>query len=124
MQTTQNSIPATRFQRYRDTMNAADHYDLSTGGVTRAVTKEVLSLYLDSDSLEGKVVLDNACGSGVVTKEILTLSDKVREIEAVDISPVMVDALQLYFSEDRTMCADRVRATVMDARVSYPFLLC
>ena len=101
-------------------MNPADHYDLATGGVTKAVTKKVLALYLESELLDEKVILDNACGSGVVTKEILKLSDKVREINAVDISSAMVGALQSYLSAEETAAgAPRAKASVMDARVGY-----
>jgi ubiquinone/menaquinone biosynthesis C-methylase UbiE len=103
-------------------MNPADHYELATGGVTKAVTRRVLALFLESELLDDKDILDNACGSGVVTKEILRLSDKVREIDAVDISPAMVGALQSYLSaaaEETAAGVPRVKASVMDARVSY-----
>jgi 2-polyprenyl-3-methyl-5-hydroxy-6-metoxy-1,4-benzoquinol methylase len=97
-------------------MNPALRYDLITGECTKAATKKVLAMYLEEHSLKGKVVLDNACGSGVVTKEILHFEGQVREIEAVDISPAMVEALQSYRpSPEASAC--KVGATVMDAGV-------
>ena len=69
--------------------SVAEDYERSTGGVTKCVAQEILAIYSNFHSLEGKTVLDNACGSGVVTKEILSHARKVN-IEAADISPSMI----------------------------------
>lgn len=92
----------------------ATNYEQSTGGVTKAVAERVLSLYLESNSLEGKVALDNACGPGVVTKELLARSKDIK-IEAVDLSETMVNSLKGFLST----CDQRgqVNARVEDAQV-------
>jgi ubiquinone/menaquinone biosynthesis C-methylase UbiE len=89
-------------------------YEFATGGSTRAVTEQVLSHYLESESLEGKVVLDNACGPGVVTKEILKQAGDVK-IDAVDISTPMIEELRSRLSSLDN--SSKVTATVMDAQV-------
>ena|SRR2546423_1096244 len=91
-------------------------YEIATGGSTKAVTEYVLSLYLGTESLEGKVVLDNACGPGVVTKEILRRAGSAAiKIEAVDISTTMME-LRAYTSSLAN--SSKVTATVMDAQVT------
>ena len=92
-------------------------YEIATGGSTKAVTEYVLSLYLGTESLEGKVVLDNACGPGVVTKEILRRAGSAAiKIEAVDISTTMMEELRAYTSSLAN--SSKVTATVMDAQVT------
>jgi len=66
-------------------------YDRQTGGVTKAISDDVVSQYLKSDSLEGKIVLDNACGTGVATKQLRTHTTNLK-IEAEDLAePVIAD---------------------------------
>jgi ubiquinone/menaquinone biosynthesis C-methylase UbiE len=104
------------FKDHFKSNDTAKQYDVTTGGVTAAVTRRVLDLYSQSNSLDGKVVLDNACGTGIVTKELLTRSDNVT-IEAIDISEAMVNHLNdTLSSSDR---AKDVTARIMDATV-YP----
>src|SRR5438552_13917282 len=67
-------------------------YDATIGGVTKVLANDVLSLYLESNSLEGKVVLDNACGTGVITKGLIARTGDIT-IEAADISEAMVGYL-------------------------------
>lgn len=90
---------------------AAKLYEIGTGGVTRVVANNVLSIYLDSNSLEGKVVLDNACGPGIVTTELLARTTNIR-IEATDISEPMIDCLKQSLAPNAN-----VTAKVMDAQV-------
>jgi len=91
-------------------------YEIATGGSTKAVTEYVLSVYLGTESLEGKAVLDNACGPGVVTKEILRQAGSANiRIEAVDISTTMMEELRAYTSSLEN--SSKVTATVMDAQV-------
>ena len=91
-------------------------YDVMIGGVTRSLAEHILQKYLESDSLEGKVVLDNACGTGVVTKVILSLADNVK-IEATDISEPMVDTLKASLASNPI--AESVNAAVMDGQVAF-----
>jgi ubiquinone/menaquinone biosynthesis C-methylase UbiE len=100
------------FKDHFKSNDIAKQYDVTTGGVTAAVTRRVLDLYSQSNSLDGKVVLDNACGTGIVTKELLTRSDNVT-IEATDISEAMINHLNdSLSSSDR---AKDVTARIMDA---------
>lgn len=92
-------------------------YEIATGGSTKAVTEHVISLYLGTESLEGKVVLDNACGPGVVTKEILRrVGPADIKIEATDISTTMMEELRTYTSSLEN--SSQVTTTVMDAQVN------
>ena len=68
-------------------------YDRQTGGVTKAVADDVISQYLKSDSLEGKVVPDNACDLGVVTKQLLAHIINLK-IEAADLADPMAAYLK------------------------------
>jgi 2-polyprenyl-3-methyl-5-hydroxy-6-metoxy-1,4-benzoquinol methylase len=93
-------------------------YEAGSGGVTKRITKDILALYLKSNSLEGKVVLDNACGTGIVTREILSNTDDIT-IEAADISAAMIDQLQQYLaSEGKSGVKVKVITKVMNAEVS------
>ena len=87
-------------------------YDRQTGGVTKAVADDVISQYLKSDSLEGKVVLDNACGTGVVTKQLLAHTIKNLKIEAADLA----DSMVAYLKKSIPIGAP-VNAQVMNAQV-------
>lgn len=68
-------------------------YDRQTGAVTKGVTNDVIAQYLKLDTLEGKVVLDNACGIGVVTKQLLSHTTNLK-IEAADLSEPMIAYLR------------------------------
>ncbi|KAG9255682.1 S-adenosyl-L-methionine-dependent methyltransferase [Emericellopsis atlantica] len=86
---------------------AAD-YDALIGGATRALFQHVLTLMntikpMDSSS----VVLDNACGTCVVTAEILAQAPDVR-LHAVDVAPNMVQLAKAKFGD-----RDNVRLAVM-----------
>src|SRR5271154_5860942 len=87
-------------------------YDRQTGGVTKAVADDVISQYLESDSLEGKVVLDNACSTSVVTKQLLAHTVNLK-IEAADLAaPPMVAYLKKLIP-----IGAPVNAQVMNAQV-------
>jgi len=92
-------------------------YDVMIGGVTRSLAEHILQKYLESDSLEGKVVLDNACGTGVVTKVILSQADNVK-IEATDISEPMVDTLKASLASN-PKAYKSVNTAVMDGQVAF-----
>jgi ubiquinone/menaquinone biosynthesis C-methylase UbiE len=71
-----------------------DQYELHTGGSTRDIARHILELCpsFDSDS----IVLDNACGNGIVAQELLSkvqsVSAKPPIIHCVDGAPAMVEA--------------------------------
>jgi ubiquinone/menaquinone biosynthesis C-methylase UbiE len=104
-----NDLIKEHFQK-NDTVST---YDATIGNVTRILANDILSRYLESDSLEGKVVLDNACGTGVVTKELISRTDDI-VIEAADLSEPMVNYLRSSITNDQGM---KVTTKVMDAQV-------
>jgi len=73
--------------------DTALNYDRQTGGVTKAVANDVITLYSKLEPLEGKIILDNACGTGVVTKQMLGHTNNLK-IEAVDIAEPMIAYLR------------------------------
>lgn len=96
--------------------DVATTYDSYIGGVTRAISKYIVDEYVKKGNfLEDKVALDNACGTGVATKELLEHSKSVK-IEAADFSEPMVEYLKQYCSHHDT--GKQVNAQVMDAQVT------
>jgi ubiquinone/menaquinone biosynthesis C-methylase UbiE len=69
---------------------ASEVYERMTGGCTREVAKFLLTLDPKVDS--SSVILDNACGTGLVTEEIIQqFSDDAKpKIFAADLAPSMV----------------------------------
>ncbi|CAG9997118.1 unnamed protein product [Clonostachys byssicola] len=67
----------------------AASYEASTGGATRMVAVHLVSLVTPSLGDSSAVILDNACGSGVVADEILK-KYPATTIHAVDAAPSMV----------------------------------
>lgn len=132
------------FEEHFQSKSTAEEYDQTTGGVTLAVAQRILRRYLSQgrgkSSFNGKVVFDNACGTGVVTKEILRLEQQdgegftegfvkdnvVREegvrIEAADVSEAMVDYLRSSL-EQIGVGEGKVKCSVMDAQVPPPLLI-
>ena len=95
-------------------------YDKQIGGVTTAIAKDIISSYLKSNFLEGKTILDNACGTGAVTKEILSRASNVK-IEAADIAEPMVNYLRDTIATPND--AKKVTTAVMDGQVDLLLLL-
>lgn len=94
----------------------AKEYDLTIGGVTLAVAQRILQHYLDGgNTLKGKVILDNACGTGVVTKEALRVSRGDIRVEAADLSEAMVGCLREELENEEL--EGKVGLSVMDAQV-------
>lgn len=98
----------------------AKDYEADTGGVTMGITKDLVAKYLKTDSLSGKVVLDNACGTGIVTRELLCHTTDIT-IEAADISQSMIDELKRHLVDEGQGNAN-VTAQVMDAEVCIPII--
>ncbi|KAL4866959.1 hypothetical protein BDV12DRAFT_172123 [Aspergillus spectabilis] len=68
---------------------ASDIYERMTGGCTREVAKYILTLDPKVDS--SSIILDNACGTGIITEEILNhFSESRPRISAADFAPSMV----------------------------------
>jgi ubiquinone/menaquinone biosynthesis C-methylase UbiE len=86
----------------------AKTYEDGTGGCTRELAEHCLPLLppLTPDS----IVLDNACGSGIVTDLILHVTDpKIRPtIHAVDGAPNMVE-----ITRERFMAIENIQVTLM-----------
>jgi ubiquinone/menaquinone biosynthesis C-methylase UbiE len=66
---------------YFKTNDVAATYDSYIGGVTRAISKNIVDSYVSGNTLERKIALDNACGTGVATEELLEHSKGIK-IEA------------------------------------------
>ncbi|KAM5341737.1 hypothetical protein ACJ41O_014768 [Fusarium nematophilum] len=72
------------------------HYEASTGGCTRELARHLLKLPEAQGIFQpGAVVLDNACGTGIVSEEIVLQARQqnagLPKIHAVDPAPNMVD---------------------------------
>jgi ubiquinone/menaquinone biosynthesis C-methylase UbiE len=80
-----------------------------TGGCTREVAKFLLTVQPTVDS--SSVVLDNVCGTGIITEEILARVPTAK-IYAADIAPSMVSNLT---SKAASKGWENVEASVMDA---------
>ncbi|KAM3502206.1 hypothetical protein MY10362_005006 [Beauveria mimosiformis] len=106
--------------------NIAPSYEQSTGSSTRAIARQILELQVFQnlfDAPHDAVVLDNACGTGIVAEEIISRcrrqqspsgggsSGAVPEIRAADPVDKMVDACAAKFSS--LGVTDRCSAAVM-----------
>jgi ubiquinone/menaquinone biosynthesis C-methylase UbiE len=90
-------------------------YETNVGGVTRAISRWIVDDYIRKHgSLDGSLVLDNACGTGAATKELLAQSEGVK-IEAADYSEAMVNALKDF--NEHAGVGNQVAAQVLDAQV-------
>lgn len=69
----------------------SDIYERMTGGCTREVAKFILTLDLQVNS--SSVVLDNACGTGIITEEILKQYPYTKpKLFAADLAPSMIES--------------------------------
>ncbi|KAI8665600.1 hypothetical protein LRP88_03894 [Fusarium phalaenopsidis] len=76
--------------------SAAAQYEASTGGCTRELARLLLDIpQLESIYQPSTIVLDNACGTGIVAEEIILRARRtnanVPNIHAVDPAPNMVE---------------------------------
>ncbi|RHZ49629.1 hypothetical protein CDV55_101717 [Aspergillus turcosus] len=88
---------------------ASASYERMTGGCTREVARFLLTLQPTVDS--SSVVLDNACGTGIITEEMIDRVPQAK-IYAADIAPSMVANLT---SKAASKGWENVEASVMDA---------
>lgn len=101
------------FSKFFRDKDLVKKYDQNTP--TAKITEDTLEIYLaKGGTLEGKTVLDNACGTGVVTKAILARTKDV-SIEATDISEIMIEVVKPIAQSAHPA---KVNARVMDAQVS------
>jgi SAM-dependent methyltransferase len=94
----------------------ADKYEATTGGATRELAQHAISFIADLKPLmsESKI-LDNACGTGIVT-DIILKSGIQPEIHAIDVAENMVS-----IARDRFSSHPNVHAAVMTGEeLSFP----
>jgi SAM-dependent methyltransferase len=96
------SAPEQTLQHFNQ---AADLYEKSAGGCTRELADRSIDLL--PEILPDSVVLDNACGSGVVTLEALRREPSVR-IHAVDYAPKMVEMVRSRFADSPNVTCDEM----------------
>ncbi|KAL4880322.1 S-adenosyl-L-methionine-dependent methyltransferase [Aspergillus karnatakaensis] len=73
---------------------ASDVYERLTGGCTREVAQYIL--FLNPKVTSSSVVLDNACGTGIITEEIINLFPdpaSLPQVYAADFAPTMISNL-------------------------------
>ncbi|KAF4992897.1 hypothetical protein FGRMN_6840 [Fusarium graminum] len=76
----------------------ADKYETTTGGGPRELAQHAISLIADLKPLTSKSkILDNACGTGIVT-DIILQSKIQPEIHAIDVAEKMVSIARNRFS--------------------------
>jgi len=111
-----SAIPKTALEHFN---KSAENYESTTGGATRELAEHVLSLIerLKPLTPESKV-LDNACGTGIVTDVVLLQSSPggAPEIHAVDAAEAMVAITKDRFSSSPTVQA----ATMPGEELSFP----
>ncbi|KAI9716074.1 MAG: hypothetical protein M1828_000485 [Chrysothrix sp. TS-e1954] len=90
----------------------ATTYEFRTGGATKTVSKYIMQYLPPLDG--GSIILDNACGAGAVTADLLTQCPTAR-IEAVDVSPAMIDIVNTRIA-DNSSWKGRVTAKVCDGQ--------
>ena len=97
----------------------AEKYDTAWGSGSAALAAKVLSSYQATSSLkEGQVFHDNACGTGIVTREILSCAAAEGinvKIEATDIAEPMLNILKGVLSN--TKGGTNVNIQIMDGQV-------
>jgi ubiquinone/menaquinone biosynthesis C-methylase UbiE len=100
------------FSKFFNDKNVIKKYDQNTP--TAKISEETLEIYAaKGGTLAGKTILDNACGTGVVTRAILKRTSDVT-IEATDFSEAMIEAVEPLAA---SAAPAKVRAQVMDAQV-------
>ncbi|OBT49272.1 hypothetical protein VE00_00257 [Pseudogymnoascus sp. WSF 3629] len=108
----------TAFEHIED---IAARYEKTMGGLSQGLSRHIvrgLAATINTDS----VVLDNACGTAIVTEEILLAlpaSDTLPTIHAVDINPAMVSSARS--KPAIATHADRIHFEVMPAeKLTFP----
>jgi SAM-dependent methyltransferase len=94
----------------------ADKYEATTGGGTRELAQHAISFIADLKPLTSESkILDNACGTGIVT-DIILKSGIQPEIHAIDVAENMVS-----IARDRVSSHPNVHAAVMTGEeLSFP----
>ncbi|KAG5665042.1 hypothetical protein KAF25_008776 [Fusarium avenaceum] len=94
----------------------ADKYEANTGGATRELAQHAISFVEDLNPLTSESkVLDNACGTGIVT-DIILKSGIQPEIHTIDVAENMVSIVR-----DRLFSHPNVHAAVMTGeKLSFP----
>ncbi|KAL4778688.1 S-adenosyl-L-methionine-dependent methyltransferase [Aspergillus varians] len=101
---------------------ASDVYERMTGGCTREVAQFLLTLEPRVD--ESSLILDNACGTGIITSEIYgQLPDAKPKIAAADLAPSMVANFRSKATSQGWLTEgnDSLTVSIMDAEnLTYP----
>ncbi|OJJ01855.1 hypothetical protein ASPVEDRAFT_41428 [Aspergillus versicolor CBS 583.65] len=86
MSSAQTPAPGTAAATFDKSSNA---YERMTGGCTREVAQFLLTLEPKLDA--SSIILDNACGTGIMTSEILDLFPNAKpRVYAADLAPSMI----------------------------------
>jgi ubiquinone/menaquinone biosynthesis C-methylase UbiE len=95
-------------------ITTSSEYEQQSAGVTRIIGKQILDNLPPIEA--SSVVHDNACGPGIITKEILAAAARSKTtpptIHATDFTEAMVNMLQLVIDEEKLH--EHVTAQVMD----------
>ena len=110
-----------------DSAETVSIYDRSTGGGGLRIASSTLDVYEQSSPIkDGDRFLDNACGTGIVTRVILARAgSKDIHIDAADLSEPMLNAFKGILTGIEG--GDKVTVQVMDAQVrltNVPHLRC
>ncbi|EXK24743.1 hypothetical protein FOXG_17492 [Fusarium oxysporum f. sp. lycopersici 4287] len=94
----------------------ADKYEATTGGATRELAQHAISFIADLKPLTSESkILDNACGTGIVT-DIILKSGIQPEIHAIDVAENMVSIARDRFSSHPNVHA----AAMAGEELSFP----
>lgn len=111
MSSTPNVTAAEHFNK------TANNYEAITGGGTRELAQHAISLITGLEPLtSSSKILDNACGTGIVTDIILQSGIQPEEIHAVDFAESMVNIARGRFSSHPNVHA----AVMAGEELSFP----
>jgi trans-aconitate methyltransferase len=72
--------------------NATSNYERMSGNCTRILAAQIIS-NIEPPTTSSSIILDNACGPGIVSEQIKLLYPEVK-ILSTDIAPGMVEEVQ------------------------------
>ena len=107
-------------KQYFDSAETVSKYESGFGGGGHRMASSVLDTYEQSSPIkDGDRFLDNACGTGLVTRSILARAgSKDIHIDAADISEPMLNAFKGILTGIEG--GNKVTVQVMDAQVISP----
>jgi len=110
---------STQSTNYFDSVENASKYERSFGGGGQRLASSTLDTYEKSSPIkDGDRILDNACGTGIVTRAILARAgSKDIHIDAADIAEPMLNAFKTLLRDMEG--ANKVSIHVMDGQVRF-----